>query len=281
MRIAVVAPSSRFDDLDEVVAGVGAIADDYPGLELVFDPQCGSGTAVHFAGKDKEREDALVKVANDAAFDAVWFARGGYGSNRIAEAALARFDPAIAGRKAWLGYSDLGFLLAGLYARGYAGVAHGPMPRDIVRNGGGDAVRRALDWLTARSRAALEPHVRPGTPCAAFNVTVLSMLLGTSLEPRLDGHVLMLEEVDEHLYATDRAISHITRTPSVRQVAGIRLGNVHVKVDPERKPPAPQPFDETAAEIAERWCAEAGIPYLGRAEIGHDSANKVVPFGLL
>jgi len=29
------------------------------------------------------------------------------------------------------------------------------------------------------------------------------------------------------------------------------------------------------------WCGRAGIPYLGRADIGHDSANKVVPFGPL
>ena len=32
--------------------------------------------------------------------------------------------------------------------------------------------------------------------------------------------------------------------------------------------------------IARFWCERYGIPYLGRADIGHDSANKVVPFGL-
>jgi muramoyltetrapeptide carboxypeptidase len=29
------------------------------------------------------------------------------------------------------------------------------------------------------------------------------------------------------------------------------------------------------------WCANAGIAYLGRADIGHDAENKVVPFGAL
>ena len=33
-------------------------------------------------------------------------------------------------------------------------------------------------------------------------------------------------------------------------------------------------------EIARDWCVRTGIPYLGRADIGHDAANKVVPFGL-
>jgi muramoyltetrapeptide carboxypeptidase len=29
-----------------------------------------------------------------------------------------------------------------------------------------------------------------------------------------------------------------------------------------------------------RWCREMGVPYLGRAEIGHVERNRVVPFGL-
>ena len=35
-----------------------------------------------------------------------------------------------------------------------------------------------------------------------------------------------------------------------------------------------------AEEIARDWCARTGIAWLGRADIGHDAANKVVPFGL-
>ena len=27
------------------------------------------------------------------------------------------------------------------------------------------------------------------------------------------------------------------------------------------------------------WCERAGIPFIGTADIGHDAANKVVPFG--
>lgn len=32
-------------------------------------------------------------------------------------------------------------------------------------------------------------------------------------------------------------------------------------------------------EVARFWCERSGIPYLGRADIGHDSDNKVAPFG--
>ena len=276
MRIAVVAPSSRFSGWRDVRDRTREIAADrHPGVEIFFHPQCGL-EAGHFAGTDDQRLEALVEVANDPAFDAVWFGRGGYGSNRIAERAIAAFE-APARAKAWLGYSDAGFLLAGLYRAGYPRLAHGPMPGDLLNadGEGAQAVERGLDWLVGRSPATLEGGLRPGDRHAAFNITVLGMLLGTPLEPDLTDHVLLLEDVSEKLYAIDRAMFHITANSAVRRVAGIRLGRISVEDNPG------QPFGADEAAIAEQWCLRSGIPWLGRADIGHDSANKVVPFGLL
>jgi muramoyltetrapeptide carboxypeptidase len=270
MRIAVVAPSSRFsEEAAQRVTAIAARAQ--PGVELHFHPQCFL-THNHFAGTDAARADALVEAANDPAVDAIWFARGGYGACRIAEAALARLGPA-ARTKAWLGYSDAGFLLAGLYRAGFANVAHGPMPQDAMRDGGEAAVERALAWLAARAPETLEPGLEPGRPYAAFNITVLGMLLGTALEPDLAGHILLLEEVSEHLYATDRALFHLAASPAIQRVAGIRLGRVN-----DVKPNDPD-FGESAGAVARHWCERYGIAWLGRADIGHDSANKVVLFG--
>jgi muramoyltetrapeptide carboxypeptidase len=272
MRIAVVAPSSRFSE--EAAARVTAIAARaQPGVEIHFHPQCFL-THNHFAGTDAARTDALVETANDPGFDAIWFARGGYGSNRIAEAALARLGPA-ARDKAWLGYSDAGFLLAGLYRAGFERVAHGPMPQDAMREGGEAAIERALAWLATGSPASLEPGLEAGRRHAAFNITVLGMLLGTKLEPDLADHILLLEEVSEHMYATDRALFHIAASPAIQRVAGIRLGRVS-----DVKPNDPA-FGESEEMVARHWCELYSIPWLGRADIGHDSANKVVPFGLL
>jgi muramoyltetrapeptide carboxypeptidase len=271
MRIAVVAPSSRFSE--EAAARVTAIAARaQPAAEVHFHPQCFL-THNHFAGDDAARADALVEAANDPGFDAIWFARGGYGSCRFAEAALARLGPA-ARDKAWLGYSDAGFLLAGLYRAGFADVAHGPMPQDAMRADGEAAVERALAWLATRSAETLEPGLRAGGRHAAFNITVLGMLLGTALEPDLTGHILLLEEVSEHMYATDRALFHIAASPAIQRAAGIRLGRVS-----DVKPNDPN-FGESAETVVRQWCERYDIPFLGRADIGHDSANKVVPFGL-
>lgn len=271
MRIGVVAPSSRFSEA--AAERVRAIAAGYADLEIVFHPQCFLSHN-HFAGDDAARAMALIDYGNDPGFDAVWFARGGYGACRIAEGAIARLQPA-ARDKAWLGYSDAGYVLAGLYRAGFPQVAHGPMPQDALRDGGEAAVRRALDWLTRRDPAALEPGLVRGRAYAAFNITVLGLLLGTPLEPDLAGHVLLLEETAEHSYRTDRALFHLTSNPTVRKVAGVRLGRCSEV--PDNDPD----FGATAGELVQYWCARAGIAWLGDADIGHDSANHVVPFGRL
>jgi muramoyltetrapeptide carboxypeptidase len=236
--------------------------------ELLVHPQCFL-TDGHFAGSDEKRLSALREVMADPSIDAIWFARGGYGSNRIAEAA-AKDVPDAARSKTFVGYSDTGFLLAALHKAGLQ-VAHGPMPQDVLRDGGEDAVNRALDWLVRRDPGAVEPHLRQ--PAMAFNLTVLSTLLGTALEPDFTGVELLLEEVSEHHYRIDRLMFHLTSNANIRRVARIRLGRASdiPANDPEFG------LDEKA--IVADWCGRAGIE-LGRpADIGHDSANKVVPFG--
>jgi muramoyltetrapeptide carboxypeptidase len=270
MRIGVVAPSTP---IEHVVAErvMALAAEHHPRAELFFHPQCFL-LHKHFAGPDQARADAFIDIANDSAFDALWFARGGYGSCRVAEAVLAQLGPA-AREKAYLGYSDAGYLLAGLYAAGFGAVAHGPMPNDVRREGGDATVLRALSWLVDRSADGLEPSVVEGSSHAAFNVTVFSQLLGTPLQPDLSDHVLMLEEVSEYTYRTDRSMFHITSNPGVRRVAGIRLGRCSLV--PENDPD----FGETEEEVVRHWCERSGIPFLGAADIGHDAQNKVVPFG--
>lgn len=274
VKIGVVAPASRLEPVcaDKVLELAREL---YAGrsLEIYFHPQCFLSSG-HFAGDDETRARAFLDVANDPSFDALWIGRGGYGSCRIAERVIAQFNLA-ARDKTYLGYSDAGFLLGGLYKHGFANLAHGPVPADIMREGGREAVARALAFLADRAQGTLEPTVSPAVKTAAFNLTVLSQLLGTPLQPDLTDHVLMLEEVSEYMYRIDRAMFHITSNPSIRKVAGIMLGRCSAI------PPNEPDFGQTEVEVFEHWCRVSGILYLGRADIGHDIGNKVVPFGRL
>lgn len=272
MRIAVVAPARSISQ--EGAARVAAFtALYYPQVEIVFDPQCFL-EAGHFAGADAIRAETFLRYANDPAFDAIWFGRGGYGSNRI----LAEVMPALkppAHAKAYMGFSDMGFLLGALYARRIGRPIHGPMASNVTLASKGAPVGRALSWLVNRDRAVLEPSLG-GRPAAAFNLVILTAMIGTPYLPDLTDHVLYIEEVSEAYYRIDRMMFQLANATQLKGLAGIRLGAVTDV--PEGDGPAE--FGETLEAIMDRWCREMGVPYLGRALIGHAAENWVVPFGV-
>lgn len=266
-RIAICAPAAPITP--EIAEKVTALAESsFPGITLDFHPQC-FAEAGHFAGDDAVRLAALLDCANDPATDAVWFARGGYGSNRIAGEAIEGMSLAARG-KGYLGYSDCGYLLGALYRHGIGQPVHGPVVADVRRDDDGNCVARALAWL-AGSTAGLEPSLDK-QPTVAFNLMTLTMLSGTDLMPDLAGHVVMVEEVGEYLYAVDRLFFALM--PHLKGIAGLKLGAVSDVPENDR------PFGATAEEIAQYWCARAGVPFLGRAQIGHTADNRIVPFGL-
>lgn len=272
LRIGVVATGSRVDQaIAERVLSLAATLYPKRTPDIEFHPNC-FATSGHFAGDDASRADAFVQIANDARYDALWFARGGYGSCRIVERALPRLTDAARG-KTYLGYSDVGSLLGALYGAGFPGVVHGPMPADIKREGGQEAITRALAFLVEGDDKSLEAALAPEAPAVAFNITILAHLIGTPWLPDLAGHVILLEEVSEPLYRIDRALCQITSHPQIRRAAGLRLGRCNPII------PNEPDFGQTEEQIVQHWCAVSGLAYLGRADIGHDVGNKIVPFG--
>ena len=276
MKIGVLASSSVGNpDVIAPVSGFAAVA--YPDVELLFHPQVYE-RAGHFAGTDEVRAAAFLEFANDPGIDAIWFLRGGYGSNRILTRIMPQLGPA-ARHKTYLGYSDVGFLLGALYARRIGRPVHGPMASDIRRANGDQTVARALGWLLRRDRAGLEPGLdagpSKGRPAAAFNLSILTALIGTLYCPDLTDHVLLIEDVGETMYRIDRMLFQLAHATQLKGIAGVRLGSL---TDVQPNDP---PWGEEPDAMMTRWCAEMGVPYLGRAEIGHTQANRVVPFGVV
>ena len=267
-KIAIVAPGRNITpEIAERVRMLAVGRD----LDLFFHPQCFLDHG-HFAGPDEVRAAAFVEVANDPAYEAIWFARGGYGANRILTSVERLNAPAQ--DKTYLGYSDGGFLLAALYKKGIGNQVHAPMVADVTRTGGEAAITRVFDWMADKTQG-LEPSYIENQPVIAMNATILATLQGTPYLPDLSGHVLLLEEVGEYEYRFDRVLFQIMEGLRGQKLAGLRLGRV------SDIPVNTIEFGQSTEEIAQHWCATYGIPYLGHADIGHDSDNKIVPFGLL
>lgn len=271
-HIALVCPGGPITrDLADKVVDIAA-AHCGEQVQLHFHDQCFKA-AGHFAGTDSERSAAFLEVANDPKYDVVWFARGGYGACRLNDALFDRLNDH-ARRKIYLGYSDAGMLLGRLYREGIGRSVHGPMPSDLPGENGSAAIRRALDYLISGEVNALEPTAQTNKKLAAFNITVLSHMISTPWVPDLTDHIVMLEDVSEYLYRIDRAMFTIMNAPAMRSAGGIKLGRISDIPENDR------PFGQTAEEIVQYWCERSSVAYLGRADIGHDADNKIVPFGL-
>ncbi len=270
MRIGIVAPGRPITTtIADRIRAFAAVT--YPKVDLVIHPQCLEQVG-HFAGSDETRAAACLEFANDPGFDAIWFARGGYGSNRILGTVLPQLNRGAA-TKTYLGYSDVGFILGALYARRIGRPVHGPMPADITRSDGGATAGRGLGWLVDRDRRMLEPTLG-GRPTAAFNLAILSAMIGTPYLPDLTDHVLMIEEVSEPMYRFDRMFFTLGNATQLKGIAGLALGDVTDIQENDVE------FGEDIEGIARRWCRDLGVPYLGRAAIGHSRRNHVVPFGI-
>ena len=88
MKIGIVNASSRLNKA-RAEAVMAWFATNFPdgSVTASFHP-ASFGKHGHFGGDDASRTNAFVEYANDPRLDAIWFARGGYGSCRIAEAVL-------------------------------------------------------------------------------------------------------------------------------------------------------------------------------------------------
>ena len=65
---------------------------------------------------------------------------------------------------------------------------------------------------------------------------------------------------------------HVTASENVRRAARIRLGRFADIL------PNDVDFGTDEVASAKDWCDRSGIAFGGSADIGHDAANKVVPF---
>ena len=73
-------------------------------------------------------------------------------------------------------------------------------------------------------------------------------------------------------YRIDRSMFHVCGSLAVRRASAIRMGRM--TEIPDNDPV----FGSNTESIVRDWCQRSKIPFGGHADIGHDAANRVVPF---
>jgi muramoyltetrapeptide carboxypeptidase len=246
----------------------------------------------YLAGTDDQRALDLVSLWARKDVAAVFCARGGYGSARIA----AALTPSFLRRhpKVFCGFSDI-TTLHGACARAGLVSFHGPMvawdmahgaarpPRSrraalalatsteiaTAQNGGFDETSfRRMTMEDGRgfrlTAPAAEPIVRGRASGGLVGgcLTLLVAALGTSEELRTRGSILLIEDEQESTYRIDRMLTQLRRAGKFAGVRGIVLGDF-----PECHPKAGSGY--ALIDVLRDRLGDLGVPVAWRFPFGH------------
>lgn len=231
-----------------------------------------------FAGTDLERAAGLQGLIDDPQVDAIWCARGGYGTVRLLR--HLNFKPLLE-RPRWVcGYSDVTALHAALNRIGLA-TLHSDMAWQAAEKP--EATNAFLQVITANSLEEAHGYTAlardgwnfpAGTKVVGGNMSVLFSLLGSTDFPTAQGKWVFLEDLDEYLYHLDRMAQALHRSSLFYRCKGILLGTMTDMKD------NPTPFGQDANSIIQNMASEAGLPLITPVSSGHIPLNYPIILGL-
>ncbi len=229
------------------------------------------------AGDDAARARELLGALSDPTIDAVFCARGGWGSQRI----LDRLDAAAFARapKPIVGFSDITTLLVWAARAGVASV-HAPVVTQLGKLPADDvaALFSLLESPDPPPPLTDLRVVAPGRDVEGRlfggNLEVLTRLTGTPWSLPVDEPwLLLLEEVGERPYRIDRQLTQLLQAGALANLAGAVVGDLVGCAEKDGSPP------DALAVIAERL-GTLGVPVLAGAPVGHGTRNRALPYGV-
>lgn len=229
----------------------------------------------YHAGRDEQRLADLNWALNDPGVDGVWCLRGGYGTMRL----LGDIDWSALGERPRpiLGFSDVTALLAAAASR--AGVAgyHAPVAYRTLSPFSLDSLRRATQERVDPCGEFAGCTIRTGRaagPVAGGNLALLSALCGTPYFPRLEGAILVVEDVNEPMYRVDRMLQQLLLSGALAGIGALVVGQF-TNCPEEMDDDGARSLDDLVHELA----TELDIPCATGAPVGHVDEQWTLPLG--
>ncbi len=247
---------------------------------LGWEPVVGASARLRtgfLAGPDEARAADLERGLEDAAVDAMWALRGGYGGIRaLQHVDLGSFQ---ARPRAFIGFSDNTIIHLALRRLGVVSF-HGPHAGAEAWSAVAETAFRAV--LMQGSAAGTLP-AGPETPATLVdgaaegplvggNLALLASTCGTALQPDVRGGILFLEDVGEPLYRIDRMLMQLRLAGVLDGVAGVALGQFTGLDDGDD--------GATLESVLAGALAPLGVPTVMGLPIGHVDANWTLPVGV-
>jgi len=285
-RVGVITPASYISDegLEKSVNNL-----EHLGLKVELGKHIRSRHG-DFAGTDAQRLEDLHEMFANQHIDAIWCARGGYGSNRI----LPQIDYKLIKKnpKVFIGYSDITAMHCAI--RKFSGLVtfHGPVGNSDLTDYTMSELQKVLfQGLTNQVIKLSDQNQARGITDTAFatkiinggiaegeliggNLSLLAGSFGTPYAPDIKGKILLIEDIGEKPYRIDRMLTSMRQAWPLDKVAGIALG---VFNDCENKK------DSQALDLEQTLNDRLGdlnVPIIYGLSYGHIDNMCTLPMGI-
>lgn len=228
-----------------------------------------------FAGTDTERAEDFQVFLDNPEVNAIWCARGGYGTVRIID--LIDFSNFIKKPKWIIGYSDVTVLHSHIHNIGVATI-HAAMPVDI-ETASAEAKKTLNDALNGKPSSwelLANTNNKSGIAqgeAVGGNLSILYSLCGSSSAITTKGKILFIEDLDEYYYHIDRMLHNLARNGLFKDLAGLVVGGMNSMHDNAI------PFGYSVAEMILEITKDYDYPIVFEAPFGHIPDNRAVIFG--
>lgn len=235
----------------------------------------------YLAGTDDARLADFHQMIADDAIRAIIFARGGYGTPRIAgrlDYQLIRNHPKIL----W-GYSDITYLHTAIRQQTGLTTFHGPMPASDIADENFDTLsakmfEQLFDPVTLHYSEDISQLsvIVPGEATAELvggNLSLLVSTLGTPFEIDTKGKLLLLEDIGEEPYRVDAMLNQLKLAGKLHAAAGVVIGDFADAEPPEGKPSL------SLEQVFYHYFSGLSCPVVSGFKIGHCFPNFSLPLG--
>lgn len=234
----------------------------------------------YLADSDEARLAEFHRLWDNPDIKAIFSLRGGFGSLRL----LKNLDLSLIKKrpKLFIGFSDITVLHNHLYHQTGLICMHGPGLATLTVS---DQIsrERLYHCLRGEWNSSLKEDIEiirsspPASgPLLGGNLSSLNTLLGTPWFPKLDGAILLLEDVNEPLYRLDRLLTQLWLSGGVDSVNGIILGQF--SDDQTDRVEQLRRNEFVWSRVAE-LTADTNLPVWGDFPVGHGRRNLTVPLG--
>lgn len=235
----------------------------------------------YLAGTDEERLADFHHMIADDDVKAIIFARGGYGTSRIAN--VINYDLIAKHPKIIWGYSDITYLHIAIRQKTELVTFHGPMLASDIADPKFDTLSAqmfqqlweptALRYDEAFSELNVLVEGRGGGPLVGGNLSLISSTLGTDFEIDTNGKILLMEDIGEVPYQVDSMLNQLKLAGKLGEAAGIIVGDF-ADAKPKNKPSL------LLDEVLQHYLGDLECPVMTGFKIGHCFPHFAIPLGV-